>query len=155
MIKLVIVPVPFDEACAFVRKHHRHHRSPPGAKFSIGVALNIDNRQLESMIVGVAMVGRPVARSYDDGWTLEIIRCATDGTKNACSALYRAAARAAFAMGYRKVITYTRTDEGGASLRGSGFKCVAQRPARSWDTPSRPRVDKSEPHERLLWEVVA
>jgi hypothetical protein len=137
----------FDEACAFIRLHHRHHKPPQGHKFSVGVA--------NSVIVGVAIVGRPTARPFQDGWTLEITRLATDGTRNACSSLYRACTRAAFAMGYRRVVTYTRTDEGGASLRGAGFTCVAVRPARSWDAPSRPRVDKSEPHERLLWELVA
>jgi hypothetical protein len=57
---------------------HRHHNPMPGCKFSIGVS---DGEK----IVGVAMVGRPVGRRLDDGWTLEVNRVATDGTKNACS----------------------------------------------------------------------
>lgn len=140
----------FDEACAYVRKHHRHHEPPHGYKYAVAVA-----RVSDAAIVGVAMVGRPIARLFNDGWTVEILRCATDGTKNACSALYRAAAKAAFALGYRHVTTYTRTDESGSSLRGAGWTCVAKRPRRTWDMPNRPRVDKSEPHERLLWELSA
>ena len=36
-------------------------------------------------LCGVAICGRPVARYLDDGLTLEILRCCTDGTYNACS----------------------------------------------------------------------
>lgn len=82
------------EANAFVAQHHRHHKPVVGHVFSIGVAL-------ESVIVGIAIVGRPVARGRDDGVTAEITRLATDGTKNACSFLYGASARAAFALGFK------------------------------------------------------
>jgi hypothetical protein len=148
--ELLIVPMEFDEAVAYVRRHHRHHKPPNGYKFAVGVA-----RVSDGQIAGVAMAGRPVARLFNDGWTVEILRCATDGTRNACSALYRASARAAFALGYRRVVTYTRADERGASLRGAGWRFVARRPARTWDMPNRPRVDKTEPFERLLWELIA
>ena len=130
--------------------HHRHHEPPQRYKFALAVA-----RVADEKIVGVAIVGRPVARMFCDGWTVEVTRCCTDGTKNAPSALYRAATRAAFALGYRRVITYTRKDESGISLRGAGWKFVAERQARTWDMPNRPRVNKTEPYERLLWEIVA
>lgn len=84
MSELRIVPVSIAEAKTFVRFLHRHHGPPPGAKFALGVA---DGDQ----IVGVAMVGRPVARHFDDGLTAEVSRTATDGTSNANSMLYGAA----------------------------------------------------------------
>ncbi|MPZ14314.1 MAG: hypothetical protein GEU73_07795 [Chloroflexi bacterium] len=148
-MSLRLVPVSFAEACEFVRVWHRYHSPPAGHKFSIGVA---DGPTL----VGVAMVGRPVARHFDDGHTLEVNRTATDGTRNANSMLYGAAARAAFALGYQRLITYTQEGESGASLKGAGWKVIAERPARTgWSTPSRPRDD--DPRlvgvQRLLWEV--
>src|SRR4249920_3671155 len=106
---LEIIPMVLDEANAFVEQHHRHHQPVPGAKFCIGVAR-------DDVVVGVAIVGRPVARMLDNGWTLEVNRVCTDGTKNACSMLYAASWRAAKALGYRKLITYTLPEEGGESL---------------------------------------
>lgn len=61
---LAVVPVTHAEANAFVQREHRHHGPTPGAKFCLAVAAGED-------IVGVAIVGRPVARHLDDGWTLE------------------------------------------------------------------------------------
>lgn len=103
----------------------------------------------------MVIVGRPIARHLDDGWTLEVLRCCTDGTANACSFLYGAAWRAARTLGYRKLVTYTLTSEPGTSLRAAGWRIVGQVNARSWDTPSRPRVDKHELQERFRWEVSA
>jgi hypothetical protein len=116
--RLIVVPLVFAEANAFVCRHHRHLKPMKSAKFSVGVA------DEEGVIRGVAIVGRPVSRVLDDGWTAEVNRCATDGCPNACSALYGAAWRVARAMGYRKLITYTLQEEGGASLRGAGWKCI-------------------------------
>lgn len=143
-----IVPVTFKEACAFVQQHHRHHPAPVGHKFSIGVSDG-------DKIVGVAMVGRPVARHFDDGLTLEVNRTCTDGTFNANSMLYGAAWRAAKALGYRRLITYTRSDESGSSLKGAGWRVIAQRkPNKGWDCPSRPRVNTTEYGiQRTLWEI--
>jgi hypothetical protein len=84
---------------------------------------------------GVAIVGRPVARGADDGWTAEVTRCCTDGARNACSMLYAAAWRAVRALGYRKLITYTLAAEGGGSLRAAGFKVVGEVAGRSWSCP--------------------
>jgi hypothetical protein len=106
---------------------------------------------------GVAIIGRPVARSYDDGLTLEVNRSVTDGCRNANSMLYAAAARATFALGYRRLITYTQADETGASLRAAGWRVIAQRPARAgWSTPSRPRDNgRVSPSPRQLWEATS
>lgn len=150
MKTLEIVPVDFKTACQFIKQHHRHHSPPQGYKFCLGVAdILHDNR-----LVGVAVVGRPVARMLDDGWTLEITRLCTDGTPNACSKLLGAAWRVARALGYKKLITYTLPEEGGASLRATGFRLVATCRGKSWNTPSRPRVDKSlvQTKEKWRWE---
>ncbi|RSM64059.1 hypothetical protein DMB66_21355 [Actinoplanes sp. ATCC 53533] len=132
-MSLRTVPVTFAEACQFVADWHRHHRPPRGHKFSIGVADG-------EVLVGVAIVGRPVARLLDDGQTLEVTRVTTDGHRNACSLLYAAAWQAAKALGYRRLITYTQDGESGASLRAAGWRIVAARPpAPGWSRPSRPR----------------
>ncbi len=102
------------------------------------------------------MVGRPVARMSDDGWTLEVNRVCTDGARNACSMLYGAAWRAAKALGYRRLVTYTLPEEGGASLRAAGWKLLGERGGGNWNKPSRPRVDTAEllQGQKLLWEAV-
>lgn len=145
-MKLLLVPITLDEANAFVRAHHRHHKPVPGAKFCIGVAC-------DGEVVGVAIVGRPVARMLDDGWTLEVNRTCTDGTKNANSMLYGATRRAAWALGYRKLITYTLPEEGGGSLTAAGWKCIGERGGGKWSRESRPRVDTHPTQGKLLWEA--
>lgn len=147
-MSLRTVPVTFAAACAFVAEHHRHHEPPVGHKFSIGVAQ-------DELLVGVAIVGRPVARHLDDGRTLEVARTATDGTKNANSVLYGAAWRAAKALGYDRLVTYTMEGESGASLRGAGWRVLAhRRPRPGWNTPSRPRETRSPQNvQRTLWLV--
>lgn len=149
MSGLRLVPVSFSAACDFIEAHHRHHRPPVGHKFSIGVARG-------DVLVGVTMVGRPVARMYDDGLTLEVNRSATDGTPNANSMLYAAAWRAAKALGYGRLVTYTIGSESGASLRAAGWVVVAERRARAgWNVPSRPRDDRGvDGVQRTLWEAV-
>lgn len=145
---LQLVPVSFATACGFVALWHRHHRPPIGCKYCIGVASG-------ETLVGVAIIGRPVARVADNGHTLEVTRTATDGTPNANSMLYAAARRAAFALGYRRLITYTQHGETGASLRAANWHVIAERPARpGWSVPSRPRVDRGvDGIPRTLWEA--
>jgi len=145
---LKITPINLDEANAFVALHHRHHNPVPGAKFCIGVSQG-------EKVVGVAIVGRPVARMSDNGLTLEVNRCCTDGTKNACSMLYGAAWMAAKALGYLRLITYTLPEEGGASLRASNWKLIGLRGGGNWNCASRPRVDTAEilRGQKNLWEA--
>lgn len=102
-----------------------------GHKFSIGCIVG-------GQLVGVAIVGRPVSRYLDDGLTLEVNRLCTDGTKNACSFLYGAAARVARTMGYRKIITYILETENGASLRAAGWKCAGLAGGKIWTGKRRP-----------------
>lgn len=140
-------PISFADAAAFVQEHHRHHTPPRGHKFSIA-AVN-DN----GTIVGVVIVGRPVARRRDDGETMEVTRLCTDGTRNACSFLYGAAARAAFALGYRRIGTYILKTELGTTLKAAGWKLIGETPGRSWSVPSRPRSDRHPIEPKLLFEV--
>lgn len=147
--KLEVVPITIAEAKEFCRKIHRHHPPPLSGKFAIAVA---DHR---CNVRAVAVVSRPTARGSDDGFTAEITRLASDGARNACSMLYRACVRAAFAMGYRRVITYTLADESGASLRGAGFHMIGERKGRSWHCPSRPRIDKHPLQNKFAWEMEA
>jgi hypothetical protein len=145
-MKLELCPMTLGEANAFVKKVHRHHGPVVGHKFSLGAVLGEE-------IVGVAIVGRPTARRRDDGLTLEVTRLATDGTRNACSFLYGACARAAFALGYQRLGTYILASESGASLKASGWRLIGKTPGRSWSVPSRPRIDKHPLQEKLLFEV--
>lgn len=150
--RLDIVPLTLKAANAYVAEHHRHHKPVVGHKFSIGV---VDD---EGVLHGVAIVGRPVARHYDDGLTAEVNRTCTDGTPNANSALYGAAWRTAKGMGYRRLITYTQDGESGSSLRGAGWTVVGERPARgSWAADSVARAegrdDSTGGVARTLWEV--
>jgi hypothetical protein len=147
-MRLELAPISLEQANAFVRRHHRHHKPVVGHKFSLAALQG-------GRLVGVAIVGRPVSRVRDDGWTLEVTRLCTDGTRNACSFLCGAAARAAFALGYRRIGTYTLPREGGASLRASGWKLIGERGGGSWSCPSRPRADRHPTEPKLLWELSA
>lgn len=150
--QLELVPVSFRQAQAFIAAHHRHHKPPAGMKFAIGVTAGGE-------LTGVATVGRPVARHLDDGFTLEVNRTCTDGTPNVNSMLYGAAWRAAKALGYRRLITYTQASESGASLRAAGWRVVAELRARpSWAQSSialRHLRDPDGPGgvQRSLWEA--
>jgi hypothetical protein len=144
--RLQIVPCSISDANAFVRQHHRHHRPVHEARFAIAAARN-------DKVVGVAIVGNPVARLLADGWTAEVVRLTTDGTRNCCSMLYRACWRICRNMGYRKLITYTLPEEGGSSLRGAGFRCLGVCGGGTWDRRLRPRVDKHPTQGKLRWEV--
>ncbi|WP_433221608.1 XF1762 family protein [Microtetraspora malaysiensis] len=145
------IPVTLQTARAFVAWTKRHLPPLQRATFAIGVATE------DGTLVGVAIAGRPVARSFDDGFTVEVTRLSTDGTANACSALLGVAWRAARAMGNRRLITYTLASEPGTSLRAAGLRRVAERPARSgWNTPSRPRATHgADGIARVLWEIIA
>jgi len=145
-MELRLIPIRLDEANEFVRRYHRHHQPVPGAKFSLGALFN-------EKLVGVAMVGRPIARHLDDGMTLEVNRTCTDGTKNVNSFLYGRTWRAAQALGYTRLITYTLPEESGASLRGAGWKLLGKRGGGTWNRKARPRYDRHPTGQKLLWEA--
>jgi hypothetical protein len=144
-MNLQVIPITIEEANEFIRRFHRHHKPPQGYKFAIGVA--------NGELVGVAIIGRPIARHNDDGWTLEVTRTCTDGTKNANSMLYGAAWRAARALGYRRMITYTLPEESGVSLRGAGFRLIGKtKDHENWSRKGRPRIDL-HPEVKNRWEL--
>lgn len=148
-----IVPITLAEAREFIEKHHRHNHPPTGHKFAVGL-LN-DERAL----IGVATAGRPVARNLDNRFTLEVNRTCTTGERNANSMLYGAVRRAASAMGYLRLYTYTQATEAGASLRAAGFrkdKILPPRP--NWHESSlrghkrsTPTSTTSSPRIRWVW----
>ncbi len=140
-------PISVKHASSFVRANHRHHDAPQGAKFALAAWHGGE-------LVGVAMVGRPVSRMLDDGMTAEVIRVATDGTPNACSFLYGAAKRAAQAMGYRKVVTYTLAEESGASLRAVGWDRIGVAGGGSWSRKARTRTDHHPIQTKIRWECL-
>ena len=145
---LQLAPITFRKANDFIKRHHRHHKPAQGHKFSISATKGGE-------IVGVVMVGRPVSRKRDDGFTAEVTRLCTDGTKNAPSFLLSAAARAAKAMGYTTVQTYTLPEEGGASLRAAGWTLAGESKGGSWDSPSRRRkvAGKYPTGSKWRWET--
>lgn len=144
--KLRHIRIGLDEANAFVYQYHRHHDPVVGHLFSLGAALN-------NKIVGVVIVGRPVARMRDDGETAEVTRLCTDGTRNACSFLYGAASRAAFALGYRRIGTYILASEPGTSLMAANWRLIGESGGGSWSRRSRPRVDTHPLQRKLLFEL--
>lgn len=162
MKDLELVPITLREANAFIALHHRHHGKDRGCRFVVGCAR-------AGKIVAVAIVGRPKARLLNDGFTAEVTRlCSIDVTPivtgadgqphhapGACSMLYAACWRAARAIGYRKLVTYILPAEGGASLKGAGWKSIGEAGGGSWSRKERPRVDTHPTQVKLRWEVAA
>ncbi len=146
--KLTVVPCRLRQAREFVHRWHRHHDPPQGGIFAVGVADEDDQLR------GVAIVGRPVARTTQDGFTVEVTRVATDGCPNACSCLYQAAKRAAQAMGYRRVVTKTLATESGVSLKAAGWIQTGVSDGGSWSRPSRRRKDHHPLQAKLCWEAI-
>lgn len=151
---LALVPVTQRQAWSYIALHHRHHPPPAGDLYRVGA---VAKGELE--MVAVAVVGRPVSRQtqHQEPQTCELLRlCVREGApRNTASFLLGACRRAAWALGYTRLITYTLASESGTSMRAAGYRLVGSRPARSWNTLSRPRVDRHVIEGRLLWEVVA
>lgn len=128
---LTLISISLRNANAFVSEHHRHHKPVTGHKFSVGCVR-------DGRLVGVAIVGRPVSHYLDDGRTVEVNRLCSTGEKNVCSFLYGAAARAAKALGYERIITYTLDTEPGTSLRASGWTCAGPAGGKRWTGKRKP-----------------
>lgn len=134
---LKAIPIELKDAQAFINEKHRHHIAAHRDKFRIGCEHN-------GKLVGVAQVGRPVARGLDDGLTLEVLRLCSDGSKDVCSFLYSRAARIAKELGYKRIITYILSTESGSSLKAAGWQLdAAEVGGGSWSRKSRPRDLKS------------
>ncbi len=133
---LELCPCTLKAAGRFVERLHRHNRPPRGALFAIGAEDRVEG---VAKLVAVAIVGRPVSRMLQNGYTCEVVRLCTDGTYNACSILYGAARRAAKALGYHRIITYTLASEPGTSLKASGWIRTADVKSTPWNHGSRAR----------------
>ena len=138
-------PITQRDARAWVQATHRHLSAPRGDVIRIAL---VDS---SGAIRAVGIAGRPVARWLDDGLTLEITRIASDGAANACSMLYGALRRAGVELGYRRFVTYTLPEEGGASLRASGWTCDGEAGGGQWCCPSRHRREAERQDVKLRW----
>jgi hypothetical protein len=128
---------------------HRHHKPVQGHRFSLGVA------DAGGILRGVATVGRPVARNTPHDRVVEVTRCCTDGTPNACSCLYAAAARVAQALGYERIQTFTLETEGGASLRAAGWTLAGTSPGGvPWHPDGKPRRTDQPTCPKRRWERI-
>ena len=145
-----LVPITLKQANDFVAAHHRHHGPVTGWKFGVGL-------ELEGNLIGVAIAGRPVARmtQKNEPRTLEVTRVCTLGHKNAPSMLYGAISRAAFALGYTKVISFILCSETGHSLKCAGWKCVGKSAGGSWSRPSRKRTDDHPMQAKMKFAILA
>lgn len=143
---LRVFPCTLKQANDLIARLHRHHKPCVGHRFSIGV------RDGEGTVRGACVVGRPVARAVDQYAVAEVIRLVTDGTPNACSVLYGAAARAAKAMGFDYIQTYTLPEEGGASLRASGWVVDGKTSGGDWNHSWRKGRRTDQPQDpKLRW----
>lgn len=125
--KFITMPLTLAQANTFIAAMHRHHKPAQGHRFSIGV---LDR---ERTLVGVAIVGRPVARGCDPYYTAEVTRLCTNGEKNACSFLYAASARVCKEMGFTKIQTYILDSEPGVTLTAAGWEHEADTPGGDWN----------------------
>lgn len=139
-----IKPCELRDANTFIEKLHRHHKRVKGHRFSLGA-------WKDEKLVGVVCVGRPVARLTDASKILEVTRLCTDGTKNACSALYNAAARVGREMGFEKIQTFILESEPGTSLKASGWIREGESAGGSWNRQSRMRFDKAPLDVKVRW----
>lgn len=150
-----VIPLTLSKANVFVNQFHRHNKKTArnGGKFAIGAYDDCLG------LVGVAIVGNPLAPSFMDGFTVEVLRACTrpDAPKNTNSFLYGACKRVWRAMGGRRIITYTLQSESGSSLKGAGWAPVAEvKPSNGW---SRPSVGRRRDHQaiysvqKIRWEV--
>lgn len=135
-MKLRVVPVAIKEANTFIDKYHRHNGAVLVARFAIGA-------EYEGELIGVAIVGNPLARAYTKPGVAEVRRlCVIPGApKGSCSFLYARCWRIWEQMGGRKLITYTLQSESGSSLRGAGWSQEALIEGDGWDRPNRHRVN--------------
>jgi hypothetical protein len=145
--RLRLIPVTITQAKAFVAEHHRHHGPPVSGLFAVGVC----NEQQKP--VGIAIVGRPVARMLQHGLTAEVTRLCALEAANVCSLLYAACWRATRALGHRRLVTYILSEEPGTSLRASGWRLIAKTRGGTWGRAGRPRDGKHPMGPKQRWEA--
>lgn len=148
-----VEPCSLSRAQAFVLTRHRHCRPPVGHRFSGALFNGIT-------LVGVVMVGRPVARMIDHSTTCEINRLCIDTglpeplRHNGASQLLAWACREAAHRGFSRVITYTLPEESGASLRASGFAANGLTRGGRWGRGGRLReTHNAQPKRRWVRDL--
>ncbi len=144
-----VAPCTVKWAIEFAAEHHRHSDPETGGLWAVRL---IRVRRT----IAVAIVGRPKSRHLQDGFTAEVTRLCIGGVeleRNACSLLYARCRRAAAALGYTRLITYTLASESGKSLRGAGFREVAEVRGEQWDRPGRRRRARKETPDRVRWQL--
>lgn len=141
-----VVPVGLEIANSFVRGHHSYMSRVHRCKYSLGLTFDKE-------LVGVIICNVPSSPHYDDGRTLEILRCAIAvGWPHAASKLIGQACRVARAMGYKKVITWCDAAKSGTSYVATNFKLVKISQRSHWKT--RPAKREEEPSSQMkLFEL--
>jgi hypothetical protein len=124
-------PATLAQANEMITTLHRHHKRVVGHRFSISCASE------DGVVRGIAVVGRPVARAVPQYAVAEVTRLVTDGSKNACSILYSACARAAKAMGYDRIQTYLLEDEPATSVKAAGWVFDGMTAGGDWNNSPR------------------
>lgn len=140
-----LAPISLRQANAFVEKHHRHHGGRRAYRFAVCI------KGPRGGMKGVAIAGNPIAKALCDGLTIEVSRTCTDGTKNANSMLYGAIWRAARALGYTRMVTYTMPEESGSSLRAVGMVPDGMTEGRPWSRTKRPRTVNYPVGPKVRW----
>ena len=149
MILINIVPISLKNANSFVTMYHRHNKRVTGHKFSLGL-------MHDDELIGVAIVGRPIARLLDTGDNLEILRvCIKPGAqKGANSKLYARCRRIGQLMGFKKIITYTLETESQSSLKAVGARIDGKTKPQEWSRKSRKRESQSiYKQKKIRWEL--
>ena len=136
------IPLTLAQANELIAAWHRHHKPATGHRFSVGCVLTV------SVVVGAAIVGRPVARKTDQYLVAEVTRLVTTGEKNACSFLYSACARIAREMGFERIQTFILEDEPGTSLIAAGWKFEGFTDSKPHKWHSRDGRRSDQPSER-------
>ena len=144
-----LVPLTFRQASAIVVQYHRHNKPVTGGRFCLGAEHN-------GLLVGVAIVGRTIARLLHTDLTAEVTRLCVvpSAPKNTCSFLYAGARRVWQTMGGERLVTYTLDAESGASLRAAGWTITARIDGEQWGRKNRPRKNQAVCSEsKLRWEA--
>lgn len=156
--RLRVVSCTVKAARRFVAEHHRHLPKFQGGLFACAL---MDGG---GRVRGVAVAGNPARVWTAPGGVgtarLVVTRVATDGVAQGCSMLYGAMCRAARALGWLEVWTYTLPEEPGTSLRAAGFQDMGLTDGGEHDRPSRRRkpavrADRKRRWRRVLAQVAA
>lgn len=132
-----IIPLTLAQANSFAAKQRENYRPFRGRRFAIGCAM-------DEKLVGIVILGKPVDEALDDGLTLAVNYIHATGGRTAYGMLYGAAARAAKALGYCRIIAFLPENISSSGLRAAGWKCAG--PVES----GKPQAPKKLRYEQRL-----